>query len=81
MYEWMTTGDIRSIRSMRAQEIVNDPPCGLIRFTTEMVCQQLSKEERAEYAQTVDNVTTRLMYRTLSRQHVSDLLASRGPAL
>jgi hypothetical protein len=74
--EWMKTGDIRSIRSMRVQEILIDPPCGLVRFTTQTVCEQLSKEERADYAQTVDNVTTLTMYRILSRQNVFDWLGS-----
>jgi hypothetical protein len=73
---WMKTGDIRSVSQMRVQEIVNDPPCGLVRFTDENVCQQLSKEERADYVQTVDNVTTLMMYRILSRQRVFDWLAS-----
>jgi hypothetical protein len=72
---WMKSGDIRSVASMRVPEIVNDPPCGLVRFTDERVCQQLSKEERAEYAQTVDNMTT-LMNRILSRQPVLEWLAS-----
>src|SRR5438128_8069316 len=73
---WMKNGDIRSIASMRVQEIVNDPPCELIIFTAEKVCEEASRDERADYKQTVDNVTTLMLYRILSHQSVFDWMAS-----
>src|SRR4051812_30590750 len=73
---WMKNGDIRSIASMRVPEIVDNPPCELIIFTAGKVCEEASRDERADYKQTVDNVTTLMLYRILSHQSVFDWMAS-----
>jgi hypothetical protein len=73
---WIRSGDIRSVSSMRVQEIMNDPPCALVLFTSEKTCQQINKEERADYVQTVDNALALMMYRLLSHQSVFDWMAS-----
>jgi hypothetical protein len=78
---WMKSGDIRSVASMRIPEVVNDPPCGATLFATiEKICDDATKEERADFRQTADNVIALMMYRVLSRQTILDLIASMDKA-
>src|SRR5205823_1267256 len=73
---WMTTGDIRSANSMRVEELLNDPPCAVRMFADEKACKELSKEERADYAQTINNVSGLMFYRVLSHQPVMEWVAA-----
>jgi hypothetical protein len=77
---WMKSGDIRSIALLRIPEVLNDPACALVIFTDEKTCKGIDREERADYAQTVDNVTTLMIYRILSHQHVFDWIGSLDKA-
>jgi hypothetical protein len=72
----MKSGDIRSIAPLRIPEVLNDPPCVLVIFIAEKTCEGVTREERADYKQTVDNITTLLIYRVLSHQPVLDWLGS-----
>src|SRR5438128_5866559 len=71
---WMKSGDIRSVSTMRVPEILDDPPCSLVIFTDEKACQQVSKQERADHMQTLDNIMGLMIYRMLSKQSVFDLV-------
>src|SRR5437870_6952383 len=69
---WMKAGDVRSINALRMQEILDDTPCDLVAFTSQGTCQQLSKNERRDDLQTVENILTLLSYRFLSHEDLDE---------
>jgi len=65
---WMKSGDIRSVASMRVPEVLNDPPCEImLMFMGDKLCKEATREERADYKQTMDNVIALMTYRILSQ--------------